>query len=79
MYGHEGAVWEANDSKDVWYAKADRFFAALPTAPTQSAGGTEHQHEFVRDGGPESGAPDYCRTCGEVRPNPPPKGPEHEA
>lgn len=30
LYEHQGAVWEANDSKEVWYACADRVLSASP-------------------------------------------------
>ena len=35
MYGHQGAIWDANESKEVWYQAADRFMKLIPP-------GTEH-------------------------------------
>jgi hypothetical protein len=36
LYGHQGARWEANDTKYVWYEAADRLRALLhPTVPVE--------------------------------------------
>lgn len=34
LYGHQGAAWAASDSKEVWYACADKVLAASPSPST---------------------------------------------
>ncbi|MCX7585062.1 hypothetical protein [Phenylobacterium sp. 58.2.17] len=38
MYGHQGAIWEANESQDVWFEAADRLLSTLTAGASNAEG-----------------------------------------